>query len=370
MWINQTWLDKLGLERPTTLQELHDVLVAFRDKDPNGNGKRDEIPMIGKANSGWDDPLRPIINAYIYWNSHYDFNVDENGKIWAPYDHDEYRQALIYASDLVKEGLLSPLTWTQSSSELKSMFNPDSREEEFCGVLCGHLTVKMNPGNEAMYDYETVAPFKAETPLGGYAPIRSYGYNFNTFITCDCEHPVEAFKLLDFICTEEGFLRGRYGVPGRDWEFVEGAEPADERGGRAFKVLGDGVLSSQNNYTWHNNWGVNDYTYYRQLNDDEWAQERGRRSSENYKNYYAIGQPEKTFVYGIYSRDEQETRTEIEKDLQDYIKDRRAQFCTGLMDPRNDAQWQEYLDGLKSLRYDEWISLAQTAYDRLPDKFK
>ena len=51
--------------------------------------------------------------------------------------------------------------------------------------------------------------------------------------------------------------------------------------------------------------------------------------------------------------------------LVDYIKDRRAQFCTGTMDPRNDAQWQEYLDGLKTLRYDEWVEIAQAAYDRM-----
>ena len=37
-WINQTWLDNLGLKAPATLDELYDVLVAFRDQDANGNG--------------------------------------------------------------------------------------------------------------------------------------------------------------------------------------------------------------------------------------------------------------------------------------------------------------------------------------------
>ena len=49
MMINQTWLDKLGLEKPTTLGELKDVLIAFRDKDPNGNGKQDEIAIDCRA---------------------------------------------------------------------------------------------------------------------------------------------------------------------------------------------------------------------------------------------------------------------------------------------------------------------------------
>lgn len=43
-FINRTWLDRLGLAVPTTIEELTDVLRAFRDRDPNGNGLADEIP--------------------------------------------------------------------------------------------------------------------------------------------------------------------------------------------------------------------------------------------------------------------------------------------------------------------------------------
>ncbi|MBQ3168651.1 MAG: extracellular solute-binding protein, partial [Clostridia bacterium] len=43
--IRQDWLTALDLEMPTTISELHDVLVAFRDNDPNGNGEADELPF-------------------------------------------------------------------------------------------------------------------------------------------------------------------------------------------------------------------------------------------------------------------------------------------------------------------------------------
>ena len=46
MYINQKWLDNLGLDMPTTTDELRDVLQAFREKDPNGNGQTDEIPLF------------------------------------------------------------------------------------------------------------------------------------------------------------------------------------------------------------------------------------------------------------------------------------------------------------------------------------
>ena len=45
MFINQEWLDTLGLEHPETMEELKDVLIAFKTEDPNGNGLADEIPL-------------------------------------------------------------------------------------------------------------------------------------------------------------------------------------------------------------------------------------------------------------------------------------------------------------------------------------
>ena len=64
MMINKTWLDKLGLEVPSTLGELEEVLKAFKEKDPNGNGKADEIPMDWPCEYGLSlihisEPTRP-----------------------------------------------------------------------------------------------------------------------------------------------------------------------------------------------------------------------------------------------------------------------------------------------------------------------
>ena len=47
--INKTWLERLGLEKPTTLEEFEKVLTAFKEQDANGNGDpNDEIPMSFK----------------------------------------------------------------------------------------------------------------------------------------------------------------------------------------------------------------------------------------------------------------------------------------------------------------------------------
>ena len=53
-FINKKWLDELGLEVPTTTDELVEVLKAFRDKKPEG--RTDVIPMTFIINNGDQDP--------------------------------------------------------------------------------------------------------------------------------------------------------------------------------------------------------------------------------------------------------------------------------------------------------------------------
>jgi putative aldouronate transport system substrate-binding protein len=48
VYIRKDWLDKLNLQVPKTVEEYIEVLRAFRDGDPNGNGKKDEIPFSGR----------------------------------------------------------------------------------------------------------------------------------------------------------------------------------------------------------------------------------------------------------------------------------------------------------------------------------
>ena len=39
--VRQDWLDAVGKEVPTIIDEFYDVLVAFTKNDPDGNGKDD-----------------------------------------------------------------------------------------------------------------------------------------------------------------------------------------------------------------------------------------------------------------------------------------------------------------------------------------
>ena len=130
MWIYRPWLEKLDLEMPTTTEELKQVLIAFRDRDPNGNGLKDEVPLSG-AVSGWFAGVDGfLMNSFIYSHG----NLAEGGvrmyldkgKITAAFAQPGWREGLRYMNDLYSEGLLSGDSFIQDSNQyLQLGENPD-----------------------------------------------------------------------------------------------------------------------------------------------------------------------------------------------------------------------------------------------------
>jgi len=66
MWINQKYLDALRIGVPTTTEEFYQYLVAVRDRDPNGNGQRDEVPLMS-SRTGWNAGIESfLMNSFIF----------------------------------------------------------------------------------------------------------------------------------------------------------------------------------------------------------------------------------------------------------------------------------------------------------------
>ena len=116
MWINKTWLDNLGLEIPTTAEELTNVLIAFRDKDANKNGKtNDEIPLsvIGM----WD--LRFLGHAFGLVSNDYYLYTEGDGSIATTLTKDENRVFLEWLHTLWTENLMHRDTFINTDSARK-----------------------------------------------------------------------------------------------------------------------------------------------------------------------------------------------------------------------------------------------------------
>ena len=116
-YINKAWLDKLGLKIPKTVDELTEVLRAFRDGDPNGNGQKDELPMSG------GDLINATQGVYTHFAK---FGVPLNYNTYATVDKDNkvqfhgyypgFRPACEWLHTLYQEGLFDPESITQDSN--------------------------------------------------------------------------------------------------------------------------------------------------------------------------------------------------------------------------------------------------------------
>ena len=52
IFIRKDWLDKLGLKVPSNINEFHDALIAFRDKNPGNVGNR-TVPFLQGSDARW-----------------------------------------------------------------------------------------------------------------------------------------------------------------------------------------------------------------------------------------------------------------------------------------------------------------------------
>lgn len=120
-YINKKWLDYLGLEIPTTTDELEQVLIQFRDhaddlkKEFSIEG--DVIPMSFIINNGDQDPSI-LINGFGdgYGDTGDHFAVTDEGKVIYTTVQEGYKEGIKWLHKLVTENLIDPEAFTQEWS--------------------------------------------------------------------------------------------------------------------------------------------------------------------------------------------------------------------------------------------------------------
>lgn len=364
VYINQTWLDQLGLEMPTDPESLYTVLKAFKENDLNGNGdKTDEIPLLGYENGFGGDVINWIVNMFIYTNDQRWWNVDENGKLYSPFRTDEYREALKFIDKLIDEGLLYDTTFAGNQEDMQPMLNPADGVSKV-GIWTAHPTSVLVLGNEAIFDYVAL-------PQWGCAVMRDYVIKNSSFITDQCEHPDEAFKLLMTMCSEEGSLRMRYGEKGVDWVDADEGTKSFLGYDAKIKVLNESAFNANGNQTWGANaatiliYAENEETQVMTAEEDTWTAHKMKIMGECVVDYNKAAEENNPELVQplVYTLTEGEATYAERTNCQSWIKQCRSQFCTSKMDVHSDSQWESYLKELDAQGYETWLQQAQQLYD-------
>ena len=365
-WINQAWLTKLDLPMPTTSDELYDTLVAFRDLDPNGNGEKDEIPMLGAEGAWRGNPLEYLLDMFIYFDGEdYQYGylpLSETGGVFdVYYDKPAYQEALIYFNKLVTEGLISVTSFTDDGSQQKAL----AKTGQDVGIVVrGGASAAAKAPN-----HEYVALENMTGPEGvRYATVAVPTADATGFITADCEHPEAAFLYLESFNRDEDVFRVfRFGEEGDDWDHCEPGTPSMfyENGYDASIYDYHNVWSNQNNKIWRCEsipflWGIQSMMV--AFNGDDGEAERMNAIGVMLNEKYAPAWEDIVTVLH-YTEDELDEWADTRTALYTYIDESRTLFAIGDMDPV--ADWDKYLAELENYHYKDIIALDQAVYERM-----
>ncbi|OWR29416.1 ABC transporter substrate-binding protein [Saccharibacillus sp. O23] len=179
-YINKKWLDNLGLKEPTNWDELYDVLVAFKEKDANGNGDpNDEIPMdFAPSGTGGFGAFMPTMllgseGLTMTDNSGQGYFV-EDGKIKNFFTDERYKDLVAFLHKCYAAGLISKEVFTQDYTKYQSVAR-GSGDTAAVGFTWG-WEVTDRVGNALAPQYESLAPLKKSAD-STVQPTWSYDYN-------------------------------------------------------------------------------------------------------------------------------------------------------------------------------------------------
>ncbi len=381
LYINKVWCEKLGLPIPTTTDELYEVLCAFRDKDPNGNGKQDEIPLVGyNSVDVRGDLIFILANSFLYynWSSYGRFNVDK-GVLSAGYVTEDFREALRYLHKLYEEKLLAPVSFTQDAAQLKAMMDLPDGNDTVIGCVAVHPWSGSQGFTWTKDNYSKLKEYTAIGPLKGpqgiaWSPYHVNGLAFNSFITKDCKNPEAAFRLMDFMSSELTSLISRRGEQGVDWDYV----PADSGKKSMFAGLGYQPIYQVNNDVWaqpdqNKIFAVEVHFLpaglYAGVTEPDYTTDIAKIRNDLFMDgfYRRYGQyPSEIVTTLAYTAEEMEEVNEISTIIKTYTDEARVLFVTG--DMNLDKDWDSYIKTVGSMGLEKWLQVAQKVYDRMHGK--
>lgn len=363
MWVYKPWLDALNLDIPTTTEEFYDMLVQFRDKDPNGNGIKDEIPLACSP-KGWETRLEGFLMQPFAASTTSTGKVDKyinNGKVTVGFTSEEYREGLRFLKKLYDEGLVAPESLTQDDKQLAQMGSNPGVNILGCapgGYQGSFTTMGENTGWE---DWVTIPALKG--PNGRQAAkCNPYGNYYTSFcITDKCKYPEAAIRLADLMIEPEATTRNVYGIEGEDWEWITSGKEIGINGKPAVIRLFENVAPK--NHSWNQSgitFRTSDFRLGMPETPDSLMETILYKESET--NYYPYIKDESTLIPPLpFSEDAATELSMYESPVSDYVHEMVARFITGASDL--DKDWENYLTELDNIGLSRMLEIYQEAYD-------
>jgi len=362
MWVHRGWLEKVGMKAPTTTDEFYQMLKAFKETDCNGNGKADEIPLIGWVGSGVPMVSGYLMCAFVYNDSGDRLIIDKAGKISVAYNLPEWKEGLAYLRKLYVDKLMDPGSLTTSEADLRKI--GENAEAQVIGACPGFY-----PGNfqsmagERQKDYDVIMPLKGPNGVQLTAWNPWSGATTGEFaITKACKCPEVAMRWIDWFFTTEGGLRSRIGIEGKQWRWAK-PEEKSVTGEKATWIQVAPINEPQNMF-----WGQSPIPQH-----FIWAEQAscepilsGANCALNWRiaitsKQYEAYKPEAVVPPLWVAKADVARYSQLRTEINQYVNQSIARFIAGELNLVGD--WDTYLKQLDRIGLADYLDLVQKTYD-------
>jgi putative aldouronate transport system substrate-binding protein len=353
IWMNKTWLDTLGLAVPKTTDELYAVLKAFKDKDPNGNGKPDEIPLtlvdehafmhMESLMGMWGLATKSgLFDSYLA--------LKNNKVVFAPTDP-AFKDGMKYLNKLYQEKLLDNEVFTQKEA---NAFAKIGSATDTVGMFVNKTNMAKNRDH-----YIAIAPPNAPGyEASWYVHPGSVGARSKMAVTKSNKYPEITLAWFDKFYTTRDTYIAQFGLDSL----------TEEAGVLKFKPIPAGTTEDKfydgNSYM-KTDWpGV---TY-----DEDFGKtiEFPQMWKEllTYKGLYDPYLTKSPWPRPMLTSDENEKNTALRTDIFNAVKGMKAKLLLSKDDAAFNSEWEKFTNDIKKMNGEEYVKIQQGAYDRFMKK--
>lgn len=344
---NKEWLANVGMEAPTTIDEFYEVLKAFRDGDPNGNGVKDEIPFTF-IHKGWGEGLKSMFGMFGFVDNT-DHIMIKDGKVVSTANTEEYKEAIKFFNKLYTEGLIDPECF---SHDKQAYIAKCAQTPTIVGSLITYAGYNEFGLERVKAEFVAVEPLKGANGGQLWGKEESGFWRNRLVITSAAKNPEVIMRWADNLYDPEISVQVTYGPYGINIEknqdgTIDMLPPpegmttdqfllSETTRGLPYAVIGDMVDK---------------------INID---------ASMQYKNEISkLMAPfctQEVFPMVYHTAEETEIISTVEGPITQYIDQKQAQWISGQADI--DAEWDGYLKQLSKMNQEKALEARQQAYDR------
>ena len=389
MNVNKKWLDNLGLDYPETPQEFKEMLIAFRDRDANGNGNpNDEIPLAFSKDGAMVQIDGFLMNAFQYTAAYFDrLAVDSTGKVYASYTTDGYRAGLKYLRELWDEDLIYKESFVQDRTTLVRLnaMNVGDEYQKLGAVPAMHrgYYITGDAAVEHWREWIAIPPLmdaSGNRVACNYESAYRYNPAYKAMINAEAKDPGLAFRYIDM--QWDGWYDdgdqyevnkiAAMGIKGVNWFDPDPGGvgydglPATQKLNRDpmpedhpyYNNAGIGVLAGPLK---HAGWQVPAGSTYMDDHPSAYEQYLWWVTDVNYAPY---AQDPKLVLPRLFLTIEQAIQVgQFEAKIKSAVETGIAAFVTGQKDINNNSDWQTFLRDLDRLGLQTYLKIYQDAYD-------